>query len=119
MEIRYAKTAELGTADDERGVYSKGDIMGTLVSQLQVDCQASRSGIKEIGGHIHWIKEREEATLLALELFEQDSDKLFPLKVTDTHGAIHEGTIQVYDMNDPAKYSFEEYEGPFKIGEAK
>lgn len=113
MEIRYAKTAELGAADDERGVYSKGDIMRTLARQLQVVCQTSGSGTKEIGGYIHWIKEREEAYLLAQELFEQDSDKLFPLKVTDIHGAVHEGTIQVYDTNDETKYSFEEYEGPF------
>lgn len=103
----------------KRGVHSKGNIMGTLASQLDVVCRTSRSGIKEIGGCIHWIKECEDAYMLALELYEQDSDKLFPLKVMDTHGEIHEGTIQVHDANDEASYSFEEYDGPFKNGETR
>ena len=96
----------LGSADDEHGTYSHGDIIAKGLA-LKAYMHSNEQPTPSISGTVTWA-ETEASALLSHELYDEP-DLPFPAKIIDHSNKEHKCSVQ---FTGSSEFNIESYEGP-------
>lgn len=97
----------LGSADDDHGTYSHGDIIARRLA-LKAYVHSDGESIPLISGTVAWA-DTEASDRLSQELYDEP-DLSFPAKIIDQSQRQHKCSVL---FTQPSKFDIDLYEGPF------
>lgn len=97
----------LGSADDDHGTYSHGDIIARGLA-LEAYVHSDEQRTPSISGKVKWA-DTEASDLLSQELYDEP-DIPFPAKIIDQSNRQHKCSVL---FPRPSEFYINQYEGPF------
>lgn len=97
----------LGSADDEHGKYSHGDIIARGLA-LEAHVHSDEKLAPLVSGSVKWAG-TEASYMLSQELYDEE-DRFFPAEIKDQSSRLHKCLMQFIK---PSEFTIELYEGPF------